>query len=418
MAHWLVEELTEGAKAFHERMGSGGTAGVVAGGAIALIAALSGAFNMPGWLSWLLVPVVATVGLLIGDAISQDGYVFGPKGVVNALKNKGKPKTIPEGYIAATPDAGVIAVRSEVLARNGEVHMPMPKYPDELLLGFKEARPLDPFVEFLLDDDGKFSGLRQRARDYGNKYADPASPDYIRDVHQREQTISRLVVGDIGQAYGPYSYETLDWHLNFAEFRSVFSLAAMVKGGRSTLLSETEKNSLVCRHYAPITSVLLHEARVPNHTVCSMINRMENKNGTYKLMAEPDTGGHIYVITDEGNAAVEGTLAGKPDRVNGIYRRIVNGVTVQDIIYKGKVAIPELQDKERTLCYGGHTGDGLYNNKEAALALAQQAMAEHNHNVAMKKAKEQASAPIAPAQEVQPAPLILPVAKKAAQNAI
>lgn len=356
-----------GFKAFRERAGSGGTVGFLIGGALAVISKMAGWTK--GALSWILMPVTAIAGLILGDAIKKDGYVFGKNGVINALKNKNKPKTIPDGHLAADPYSTVAAVNSETLARTGEVHMPFPKSPDELLFGFKELRPLDPYVEFSIKDDPRLEALKIKAKSYGSQYADKNSPDYIENTHAREKKITNLIIDDIGETYGSYSDTAANWG-NWAEHRALITPRSMIMGGRTVELCETSKDSLICRHYAPIASVLLHEAGVANHVVGSHVMPAYNINGLRTTLPEAEPGGHMYVITDEGNAVVEATVAGTKYAHKTVYRPIINGVTTKDIVLKGKTAIVETQDGYGSFAYGGHAGQGVTEpNKSLTNAL-------------------------------------------------
>lgn len=271
--------------------------------------------------------------------------------------------SVPKGYIAASPYSLIVAVDSKSLSENGEVHMPtFVKLADIPFNNSKEIRPLDAFAEMTIKGDPRLEALKAKAKTYGQKYANQTSPDYIVNIHQREKQITALVVADIGNTYGPYSDDTQRKGFNSAEFSAVMpkNLRDVLEPVETVQLKDTQKNDLVCRHYAPIASVLLHEAGVPNHMVVSYIRVVKGeKNGRVALDKDyQGTSGHVYVITDQGNAIVEATVAGDQAAESRAYKPIVNGVTVQDIIYKGKTAIPLIQEGKRVFAYGGHNGDG------------------------------------------------------------
>lgn len=403
----VAQEAKEGAKAFRETMGSGGTWGIAIGGALGLVAALSSP-KMPSWLKWLLTPLTAFVGLLIGDGIKKDGYVFGPNGVINALKNHNKPKTIPEGYTALSPHAGVTALDSEVLAKNGDVHYSGgAKTPDEVLLGFKELRELDPFVEYNISGDPRLEELKVKARGYAQKYGDPKSPDYIANVQSREQTIAHLVVDDIGEVYGIYNPEIYDYKtekfigtLNDAEKKTYYSLAALIGGGKTLQLKDIKKNGMVCRHYAPVVSVLLHEAGVPNYVMSSDVGVVKRKEPTSPELClninNDITGmGHMYVITKQGNAVVEGVVAGNkdPDQMKRRYMPVLNGVTAEDIALRQRAAIVDVpRNAKRRYIYGGGF-DGTNKKTDKPDYVIKQVMQteidKFNEQLRLEKAKQE-----------------------------
>ena len=389
MADSWIENL--GLDELQSKLGSGGITGASLGAGIALLGMITGALNT-GWLSYLLVPAAALLGGALGDFITKDGPVFGKNGLVNAVSNRFKPKTIPEGYTAVSAEAHSYAASSAIIASTGHVHTNVKTaHGDETLLGYQEQRPLDPFVEYDLNKDERLKSLREKARTYGKRFATKESAEYIADVHQREEKITKLILQDVYEQYGSYSSGTLaNGKNNDAEYEAVHHPKRMILGGASVDFARMKKGQLVCRHYAPIMSVLLHEASVPNHMVCSAVAMAQNKDGRLSLEKSyiqrelRDSGWdsgwshhispHAYVITDEGNAIVEGTVAGRPDndvdkygRVRKAYAPIINGVTVQDIIHRRKTAITEIQEGRMQVVYGGDNGIGDYNTAEQVI---------------------------------------------------
>lgn len=366
------------------KFGNGTVTGALIGGGIAALAALTGLSGFGGWLAFLMIPAAAVIGGIAGDYAAKDGPVFGANGLANALKQRNAPKTIPEGYLAVSPDAASFAVSGEVIAKTGQVHANGVKTMSsaELYLGYQEARALDPFPEFDLSKDIRLKVLREKATQYGDRFAVKDSPEYIANVHQREEKITHLILSDVYKTYGAYSAGTLSsGRNNDAEYDAVHHPKRLILGGKSVDFGLIKKDQLICRHYAPIMSVLLHDAHVPNHMVASTVGMAKNENGHLVLDKKciPDIlrssgwsadwpytiSPHVYVITDEGNAIVEGTTAGKPKNyvdkhgwLKNAYTPIVNGVTVQDIIFKGKTAIPDMTDGTMQLTYGGDKGMG------------------------------------------------------------
>ena len=107
--------------------------------------------------------------------------------------------SLPEGYIASSPQSYTYAVDSATLARNGEVHsnngvsVGLPQFigniPSAVYNGTdaKYPPPLDDHVEFSLKNDPRLEKLKEHAHELRVKYVDPHSRDYIADVRQRER---------------------------------------------------------------------------------------------------------------------------------------------------------------------------------------------------------------------------------------
>lgn len=377
------------------KLGTGGVAGFISGGVLSLLAINSGFLNIGGWLSLLVVPATALIGSALGDYITKNGSIFGKNGLKDALTRKFEPKKIPEGYLAVAPDAKTFAVSSETIIKTGHVHANGVKtmHSDELLLGYQERRALDSFVEFDLNNDPRLAELRKKAQKYGERFAVKDSPEYIDDVHQREERLTKVILADVFEKYGAYSVSTLSGgEHNDAEYDAIHHPKRYILGGKSVDFALMAKGQLVCRHYAPIMSALLHEARVPNHMIASTVGMVRNHGGHFELDKtyigreltesgwdskwQHHISPHVYVITDEGNAIVEGTVAGRPDddvdehdRVRKAYAPIVNGITVHDIIFNEKTAIPEIANGTMQLIYGGDKGAGkdYYKNAETII---------------------------------------------------
>ncbi len=198
---------------------------------------------------------------------------------------------LPEGYIAATPGAGCFAVSSDVLAKNGELHI------HELSpLSGNTPYPLDPFVETTLAGDLRLEGLRTKAKQIGHQYGDTESPDYISDQRKRESIIANTLGRMIHETYGDYSVRTVNNGYNEGEMKAEGFLSV-----DSARLADMEKNSLVCRHQAPIMGVLLEEAGIPNYVVVSWVTAVRTASAIEKVAAnalanehhpsyEPDVG--------------------------------------------------------------------------------------------------------------------------------
>ncbi|MBY0408156.1 MAG: hypothetical protein K2Q01_10725 [Rickettsiales bacterium] len=378
----------EDAQELARRLGDGTMTGAAVGG-VGMAAALGMGMlkKTAGWLRWLLVPAAVVVGGLAGDAVKRDGQVFGPYGVIRTLRRKYGTPGMPEGYIAATPDAHTDALDSAVLARNGDVHTWGIKSNNmnEVILGYQEKRALDPFVEFSIAGDKRLedpvTGLRARARGYREQFK------HITDVHEREKAISIKIVKDIADTYGVYSQDTAK-NLSDEERSAMGGWRSMLFGGRTVMLSNMDPGTLVCRHYAPIASVLLHEAGVENHVVSSWTGSVfRSSDGLCVERVEgEDIGGHMFVVTKQGNAIVEPTIAGKNGTRRIAYRPILNGVTVEDMVYRGRTAIVETTgDGMPAFLYGGHDGGGTHGVEDAQrrdiAAYNAQLLAQRDANV-------------------------------------
>ncbi len=261
---------------------------------------------------------------------------------------------LPEGYLAPNINSYVYAVPSNVVAETGEVHTNN---------GVGNGHALDSFIEFSIEGDSRLERLRGEAKQIGKKYSNPNSPSYEPDGIERERKISSELIERVGEEYGKYSDETADYG-NKAERDS-----DGVLWDSTAKLSDMEKDSLICRHYAPIMSVLLHEAGIENHLVTSPAPTgvssgiLENVAEQGRNAAsEDDIGMHKYVVTKSG-AIVEGTVAGQEGAQDYVYKRIINGVTVEDIVYRGHAALTEDGG-----AYGGHGGDGKYDTKNILIA--------------------------------------------------
>ncbi len=413
MAKSWVEET--GISEVAGQLGTGAPLGALVGAGLAIVGLFSGMTS--GWLAWLAIPAAAMAGSLIGDFVKKDGMVFGDHGVVKAVGNRFKPKTIPEGYSALNPDAYWYKADSAVLAKTAQVHGSVKSATStEVMLGYQERRALDPFVEYDLSRDPRLKELRIKAKEYGDRYAVKESPEFIADVHQRERKITNLIVADVYAAYGAYGHHTLgNSKANSAEYEAVYHPKRQFIGGKPVDFAEMQKGELVCRHYAPIMSILLDDARVPNHMMISNICMVRHRNGEYlidetyinKILTESGwdknwkhhISPHAYVITKEGNAVVEGTTAGLKERditpegrIREAYVPIINGVTAEDIIIRGKTAITETPEGLMRMAYGGqdmaapHTTD--FAKDEEAI---RRNVSEFNAEVQVRKAKEKAN---------------------------
>lgn len=279
---------------------------------------------------------------------------------------------LPTGYIAPRPGSDTFAVDSATLSKNGEVHTG-----NGTRLGFVESgagwgellglidKPyrLDSFVELDIDGDKRLDTLRKYARAQGKLHGDPSSPKYIANIKDREKILTDLLTKKVYEIYGSYSQDTFK-NLNTEERDA---RGDWVSNRRTTHLATMEKDSLVCRHYAPIMSVLLDEAGVPNHLIHSYTCETTMDNGQYALNPNGSfTGYHAYVITKAGNAIIEGTVAGQknPDGSDvSAYMPILNGVTTDDIVYHGHAALVD-----NGHLYGGHLGDGNHSLDRVRLA--------------------------------------------------
>lgn len=372
-----------------DKTGYGTLIGAGIAGGVALLSASTGFTVLPTWLSWLLVPIATVAGAITGDAIAKDGPIYGENGMVSRFRDR--HASIPEGYIAADSHAYVIAVDSTTLARTGEMHRMKMVRPSDLYLGNQELRALDSFVEFSLKGDSRLEALKENARKYGERYA------YIPNVQARERAITNAIINDIGTEYGTYS-DSLPPYVNKEEFLSQFAPERWLKGARTTELKNMTKNSLVCRQYAPIASILLEEAGVKNHLVSSYVGDWDYSEAHGMVMDDVSPFAlHCYVITDEGNAIVEATCAGKDYAEEWGYNPIYNKVTVDGIVYEGKSAIAA----NRRL-YGGHDGSGMNSyqrgisnnavfffeaSKEAQTAM-QESVNEYNKMLRREKAED------------------------------
>jgi len=268
---------------------------------------------------------------------------------------------LPEGYIASNPDPTFYAVDSATLWRRGDFHganggnvgIIESGIGWGIILGMVEKpRSLDQFVELNINGDPRLEKLKEYARKLGDKYSHLSSPEYIKNAAEREKKITDLLTPKIYETYGSYSNDTLKNISNVEEKNASGGLTFR----RSAQLAKMEHGSFVCRHYAPVMSVLLHEARIPNHLACSCVTvGLEQKNGEYKIVKD-NLDYHAYVITQEGNAIVEGTVAGEKDERGTYvtaYKPVINKVTTEDIVFRGHAALTE-----DGCLYGGHLGDG------------------------------------------------------------
>ena len=285
---------------------------------------------------------------------------------------------IPKGYKAANPFADIYSVDSATLSETGEIHGGYKSYwPDEWLLGTREARDLDSFVEMSIKGDERLERLKVTAIAYGEKYCAPSSQDYIAKVAEREKTITNLVVHDIGLEFGPYSEDTIKNRGNSAEFKAT-GWRTLFSGTQTIQSKDVEKGTAVCRNYAPWLSTLLHAACVKNQLVYAPMTRTSKKaNKTMEI--DKFMGPHVVVITDEGNAIIEATVAGREDESKIAYRPILNGVTADNIVYDGKLAITDISVQAgKGTAYGGHDGNG--NNKTAEAAIKSR-LKEYNDTI-------------------------------------
>jgi len=315
--------------------------GAVAAAGLALVGALSGITGgLGGLLSWLLVPIAFVAGGIAGDLIGRDGQIFGRDGIVARIRERFVTATVPEGYIANSPNARTTGVSSETVTRTGVAL--------NMMHGMQQV--------FDMTGDARLEALKANAHTYHQRFGVVSSGDYIADVRERERRIANLIVRDIGNTYGEYSHATADSG-NQEEGRAR-------RTADRILLRNMEKGSLVCRHYAAIASVLLHEANVPNQLVTSHVNyvRRNRQNQLDMEFVESSlNGNHAYLITDQGNAVVEATTAGQDNWDRQTYRPILNGATPTRIIREGDAAIVEhtTDQQRRTMAiYGGHNGDG------------------------------------------------------------
>lgn len=263
---------------------------------------------------------------------------------------------LPEGYIAR---GKVNALDSRVLARTGQVHEHYTNQP---------GNPMDSFVEFDINGDSRLNWMRSAARGLRNKYANPESADYIQDVQQREKTITNELMPLVYSEYGSYSDDTLKNDGNAGERK-----ADGLFGYDTVYLKDMEKDSLVCRHYAPIISVLLDDAGVRNDLVASsdMQGYRTNEAGKLELIPDEKLERHMYVITREGNAVVEATTAeqyANGSTFGNAYKPIRNDVTAKDIVYSGQAAVTDYA------VYAGHSGNG--NQSERWVAASREGALE------------------------------------------
>lgn len=170
--------------------------------------------------------------------------------------------------------------------------------------------------------------------------------------------------------YGLWSVETAKNGNNKEE--------AEAQGKRIAQLKNMAYGSLVCRHQAPIMSICLAEAHIPNTLITGAgMNAMqvENPNApSYKLNTTPEGPGyHSFIVTTDGNAIVEATAV--QEGANP-YNGIINGVTAKDMIYHGHAAIID-----NGLVYGGHLGDGNNLDAERANKSQKYSMARFNEDL-------------------------------------
>jgi hypothetical protein len=342
-------------------LGKGSLIGGAIGGIGALVAAGTGAIG--GWLAWLLVPLAAVAGGVVGDVIGKDGPIFGPNGAANYLK---KPQ-VPGGVLAPNPTSMTYAESSKQIAANGSSLISLP------YANMANGR-------FNLKDDPRLKVLEEKAIKYGQDIQRLPAGSPIEKIREREKAIMDKIIKDIGATYGEYSRETQNQGFNREELRAGAA-------HDNLQLKFMDKGSLVCRHYAPILSYLADKAGVPNHRVtlhtCSV--RPDEDNPALIEFVEsliPEGGYHSSVLTDEGNAFVEGTTAGM-DRAREIaYNPVLNGVDINGIL-QGKAALIQMREKGRQWIYGGHNGDG---SSDVGVAM-REAVRQQNEKT-VQKAKE------------------------------
>lgn len=179
---------------------------------------------------------------------------------------------LPEGVIAPSVKSYAYALDSAVLAKTGEVHfctkdtsgvsVPSEKTPaQEVIEQIPAYYALDDRVELNISGDERLEKLKGYARDLGARFAQSQSKEYIAVTNERERKIADLLFEKIGEIYGGFSHDTSAKGENAAETG---------KWNTSTVyLKDMKKDTLVCRHLAPVVSVLLHEAEVPNYLVGS-----------------------------------------------------------------------------------------------------------------------------------------------------
>jgi hypothetical protein len=121
-------------------------------------------------------------------------------------------------------------------------------------------------------------------------------------------------------------------------------------------LANMPPGSLACSQLAVLASVLLHDAGVENHYVCSAVGSIRNngKRGlAYYVLTPGDLSeGHAYVVT-QGGAIVEATKSGTG---RNAYYDILNGVNARGLV-DGRVAITT-QSLDGGFIYGSGTEDG------------------------------------------------------------
>lgn len=266
-------------------------------------------------------------------------------------------KEILPGVFAKTETTHTYAVSSEHLYNTGEF---------QVKTSGSEGHPLDETPELVAYKDGPrmsaaLGDMREGVKEF----------EHLKDTNFEayEQKVSALAIEVRAKHFGEY-----DKTKDVEEERT----AKMVNGERQVNVEDIGFDGMVCRHMAPVTSILMHEVGVSTHVMISDV--LFDVQGIKET--EENVGHHAYLVSDKTGNVVETTTSAK--RSGNAYKEVENmhGPDVWERMVDGEMAV--IGDGD---VYGTGSTDGLHNEKQTfqkamiALADARPYRAVDNHTL-------------------------------------